>query len=425
MKRDFLSVSVFVVVSVIILVFSALIDYHFFHVTVDLATIFLALMIYIISVYSGEYTKGTNLLFVGVAYLSVAVIDLNHLINEGGFSQRHLDINVATQLWMGARFTEAFVLYFAYCRLIKRDYLNYKILLASFGATTLLILSVVSLHKYLPVMYDVEIGYTLYKKVIDVFIIILFTFALIAVSKNESRRYNKLILILAISFKMISQFVYIFEGNIENAFLGARYIFKYISYVFLFMVFARDLLIRPFDNIFRAFKDKEVELIELSRKDSLTGLYNHSTSYEIIRDIINQNELKNLDICLMMIDVDDFKLINDKYGHIKGDEILVRIASLLIECEGPLELAGRYGGDEFVVLLTNCNRAMAVEVAEKIFAKMDELSNEMGIKVTLSIGVSEWEKGFTAKDLVRMADYQMYEAKSVGKNTFKIKGKSE
>ncbi len=127
----------------------------------------------------------------------------------------------------------------------------------------------------------------------------------------------------------------------------------------------------------------------------------------------------------MMIDVDDFKGINDKHGHVKGDEILIKIADIFKSCDGPLELAGRYGGDEFVTLFVGCDGEKAKFIAEKLFTEIKKLSATVGIDVTLSIGITEWENGFTAKDLVKTADYQMYEAKSVGKNTFRLKAKSE
>ena len=415
MKKDFLGLVIFIVLSVIILVFSALIDFSFFHAMADLATIFLGLIIFIIASYSKEYSKGSNLLFVGVAYLSISTIDLMHLVNDGGFNQSQIDINAATQLWIGARFTEAFVLYFAYSKLLKKHNMNPKILFASFGFTTLFIFIIVALQSFLPIMYDIESGYTLYKKVLDVLIILLFILAAYTINKNESRKFNKNVLLIAIGLKILSETVYIFNPGDQHLFELLRYLFKYTSYVMLFMVFARDLLVRPYENIFRAFKDKEEELLDLSRKDSLTGLYNHSTSYQITKEIIKENEIKKEDICLMMIDIDNFKCINDKYGHVKGDEILLQISNIFKNCDGPLKLAGRYGGDEFVVLFTDCNGETAKKIAENIFVKMEELSEIVEIKVTLSIGIAEWKTGFSAKDLVKSADYQMYEAKLVGK----------
>ncbi len=424
MKNDYIRVIIFIVLSVLVLIVSAQIDYSFFHVTADLAAIFLGLTIYIIASYSSKYSKGSNLLFVGVAYLSVSIIDLMHLINDGGFSHTQMDLNTATQYWIGARFTEAFVLFFAYSKLLKVKNMSLKILVASFGFTTLVILLFVSFSQYFPLMYDLD-GFTFYKKVMDILIILLFIFAFITIRRHESRKFNRIVLIIAIGFKIFSEVTFLFNSGEVEILNILRYISKYISYVLLFVVFARDFLVRPYENIFRAFKDKEDELLELTKRDSLTGLYNHSTSYEIIREIITKNETSKNDICLMMIDIDDFKCINDKYGHIKGDEVLLGVANLFKHCDGPLKLAGRYGGDEFVVLFVDCDGNLAEIISNKLFNKLKKLSIEIGITVTISIGISEWEKRFTAKDLVRSADYQMYVAKSIGKSTFSLKQKSD
>lgn len=425
MKRDLRGVIVFVILSTIFLTGLGIVDYDFFRIFVELSTIFLALVIYIIAVYSSEYSKGSNLLFIGISCLAVGTIDLMYIFNSGGFTIFDMNKDFSTHLWLAARGIEAIVLFYAYSKLIKRNDLDYKKLIVIFGSATLLIFLIIIFGSYLPVAFDIENGYTVYKKIIDVIIIVLFIFAIYAVKKNESRIFNYRVLILAIVLKIISEVAFLFDTGDVVYLEIIRHLAKYVSYILLFMVFARDLLLRPYENIFRAFIEKEEELTDLSKKDSLTGLYNHSTSYEIMREIIKKNEQENIDVCLMMIDVDDFKCINDKNGHVKGDEILVEISEIFKNCDGPLKLAGRYGGDEFVVLYSHCNGKRAIEIANKIFLKMEELSLKVKLKVTLSIGIAEWKKGFTAKDLVRTADAQMYEAKSVGKNTYSIKLKSE
>ena len=421
MQRNFVGVLIFLSISVTFLVITSVINFDFFHMVTDLSVIFLGMIIFIIAFYSSEYTKGSNLLFVGVAYLFISLIDLMHMVNSGDFNSLEIDLNISAQLWIAARFVEGSILYLAYSMYKKASLVNFKLMLASFGITTLIIFAVVSLSDYLPLLYNVETGFTLYKQVLDGLVIGLFILAFIAINKNESRRFNKKVLLAAIAFKVLGEFVFIFESTDNHIFVTIRYISKYISYVLLFLVFARDLLQRPYENIFRAFKEKEDELTELSRKDSLTGLYNHSTSYEIMREIIKKNEINKVDTCLLMIDIDDFKCINDKYGHTKGDEILFEIANIFKNCEGPIKLAGRYGGDEFVVLFDNCNVERAKKITERIFTKMEILSDKVSVKVTLSIGISEWKSGFTAKDLVNSADYQMYESKSIGKNTYSVK----
>lgn len=420
MGRRYFGFLSFSLVSVVILIFLASIDLEFFHIITALGTIFIGLTIYIITFYSSKYTKDSNLLFLGVAYLFISIIDFIHLVNVGDFGLFSFEVNTSVQIWSSARFTEALVILFAYSMVFKKPISDFKMLFLEFAFITGLIMLIVGMSDYLPVIYDLENGYTLYKKMLDIVTIIVLSIAIIYVSKNESRDFNRRMLLFAISFKILSEFVFIFETKGSDILFLLRYLARYISYLLLFLVFARDLLQRPYETIYRAFRKKELELTELSKRDSLTGLYNHSTSYEIIKDIIIKNEKSKNKITLMMIDVDDFKNINDKYGHVKGDEILAKIGNLFRHCDKIIKLAGRYGGDEFVVLFDDCDSLKAKEIALRIFDKTEALSADIGIKVTLSIGISEWEKGFTAKDLVRAADFQMYEAKSEGKNTFSL-----
>ncbi len=423
-KKDIRSL-LFIASSVIVLVFSAIINYYFFTVFAELVSIFLALMIFIIAFYSKEYTKDSNLLYVGIAYLSLAFLDFMHLVNDGGFINLQNNLNAQGQLWIAARATEGFILYYAFSKASWKRRFNFNFLFVSFSISTLVILSLVMLNDYMPKIYTVEGGYNLYKYFLDFSIIAMFIVAIYTIYKNEKRVYNKTILIIAISFKIVAEIIFIFETGNPGTLEASRYIVKYVSFVFLFIVFVKELLQRPFDNIFIAFQKKEIELTELTRRDSLTGLYNHSTSYEIIKETIVKNKQQNRKFCLMMIDVDDFKCINDKHGHVKGDEILSEIGKMFLTCEGPIIMAGRYGGDEFIVLFDDCGSVQAKKIASRIFERMGELSFKIGINITLSIGISKYKSKFNAKDLVRSADSQLYKAKSIGKNTYSIRTKSE
>lgn len=420
MKKRALGVLLFVGLSVVALIFSSIIDYKFFTTFSELITIFLGLIIFVIAFYSKDYTKGSNLLYVGIAFFSISIIDFMHLVNEGGLSNLQNDINVQGQLWISARSIEGFILFYAFTKSNWKRVFDFNFLVVTFSITTFIILFLVSISDFMPKIYTVENGYNYYKYFLDFIVITLFIMAIKSINANEKRIYNKKILTIAISLKIIAEVIFIFETGESGVLEATRYILKYISYVFLFLVFAKDLLQRPYENIFRLFKEKEEELLDLSRRDSLTSLYNHSTSYELIKDIINKNEKSNSSICLFMIDVDDFKVINDKYGHVKGDEILVLIGKMFLSYEGPIQMAGRYGGDEFVALFDKCDVNKPQKIASRIFRRMEELSKEVGIVVTLSIGAAVWEKGLSAKELVKKADYQMYQSKSVGKNTFSL-----
>jgi diguanylate cyclase (GGDEF)-like protein len=124
-------------------------------------------------------------------------------------------------------------------------------------------------------------------------------------------------------------------------------------------------------------------------------------------------------VALLNIDLDDFKQVNDSYGHAAGDELLIRVAERIADAGGPGSLAGRFGGDEFALLLTGLSRpAEAEEIAELLCVRLIAPVTLAGTTVAVgaSIGVAVTVPGVTAGDLTRRADIAMYSAKAQGKN---------
>lgn len=162
-------------------------------------------------------------------------------------------------------------------------------------------------------------------------------------------------------------------------------------------------------------EEKEKKLKELSIKDGLTGLYNHKYMYEQLTLAIKRYYRHKKPLSIIMIDLDNFKMINDKYGHVKGDEILRHISKILDRNSREGELVGRYGGEEFIILLPNVTRDQAVKAAERLRKEIEE-SQCNGIYYTASFGVYMYESGSPEK-FVSKADQLLYEAKKDGKNS--------
>lgn len=127
------------------------------------------------------------------------------------------------------------------------------------------------------------------------------------------------------------------------------------------------------------------------------------------------------DLCIIFFDVDNFKKINDTYGHHAGDNVLKRVADVLRETVRTTDITGRWGGEEFVVALPNTKVEDAAVVAEKVRGAIENLkvtSHHHKIPVTISVGVCkyDWQKHQDLFALVHDADQAMYEAKQAGKN---------
>jgi diguanylate cyclase (GGDEF)-like protein len=157
--------------------------------------------------------------------------------------------------------------------------------------------------------------------------------------------------------------------------------------------------------------------LDMAYTDSLTGLYNqqglaHKCS-EILRD-------KNVQNALVFMDLDNFKMVNDMYGHGMGDKILYEVGKVLKEEIRGKDVVGRYGGDEFVVLLYDIREETdSLRVLDRITNRIGEVceNNGLNVKISASIGVAFTEQtGYDYRFLKEIADDRLYVAKKSGKN---------
>lgn len=159
--------------------------------------------------------------------------------------------------------------------------------------------------------------------------------------------------------------------------------------------------------------------------DALTGLYNRGTFFDIARETLKQGDGKMLAFALLMIDVDHFKQVNDHYGHPCGDVVLKSIADTVKKQFRKGDVVGRYGGEEFAVLLENISAAQAVTAAEKLRQAIENM--KIGCRgepfhITVSIGVAHHPAGAgqTLESLMTQADGALYLSKSNGRNRISL-----
>jgi len=154
-------------------------------------------------------------------------------------------------------------------------------------------------------------------------------------------------------------------------------------------------------------------------RDALTGLYNYGYFKEALHYEVEKSRRYKTPLSLLFLDIDDFKRVNDTLGHLKGDKIMRQVAAILKQGIRQADLLCRYGGDEFVMLLSQTPPEQATILAERLCRRIAQSSmnrQEQALKVTVSIGVAGLRPEMSTEDLVKESDDAHYRAKQAGKN---------
>ncbi len=163
----------------------------------------------------------------------------------------------------------------------------------------------------------------------------------------------------------------------------------------------------------RTLMEKNAQLITLAETDSLTGLFNR-------RYLISAVKESSVQYSVILFDIDDFKQINDLYGHQLGDEVLITLSNTVKSLSNEHDIASRWGGEEFLIYLPNTDQTQAEAKAERIRSSINALFfNEAG-KISASFGVATQTQGESLEQLIKMADKALYRSKVKGKNCVEL-----
>jgi diguanylate cyclase (GGDEF)-like protein len=166
-------------------------------------------------------------------------------------------------------------------------------------------------------------------------------------------------------------------------------------------------------------QEKKTELEKLSVTDGLTGLFNHRHFWNLMNTEMTRVGLSNGNLALVLVDLDDFKKVNDKFGHSVGDMLLKTIADVMSDTVRDTDIVARYGGEEFAVMLPDTDEGGVQNVAEKVRAAVETIrfnvpDTDIVLKVTVSIGVSVFRGN--RREFFNAADRALYQSKAAGKN---------
>ena len=214
--------------------------------------------------------------------------------------------------------------------------------------------------------------------------------------------------------------VFVLTAFFSVAFIRFKYAPKFhmlaiISYVVIITVLSsiNSFILNKYERIEYADK-KELEL--LSNTDPLTGIFNRAKLNREIEKCMKKFEQEGVPFSIIMFDIDDFKAINDTYGHLAGDKALIDIVNIVKNEIKGSDIFFRWGGEEFVVLLKRTDKRQAIELAEKLRTEISEFAFVNPEHITCSFGVVTYRKDFGTQSLMSKADELLYKAKREGKN---------
>jgi diguanylate cyclase (GGDEF)-like protein len=199
---------------------------------------------------------------------------------------------------------------------------------------------------------------------------------------------------------------------------------------------ADDYLVKPFDNnelkvrlgpgcrileLQRELLRAQEQLREQATRDSLTRLWNRHAIWDILLRELSRSYREQIPLGIVMGDLDNFKAINDQYGHVSGDSVLREISSRIQGSVRTYDAVGRYGGEEFLIILPGCDDSTAFQTAERIRNQIQSTPVKLpegALTVTASFGVTSLPRGVRSEPepIVRLADEALYAAKDKGRN---------
>jgi diguanylate cyclase (GGDEF)-like protein len=191
------------------------------------------------------------------------------------------------------------------------------------------------------------------------------------------------------------------------------------TYMDVIQAGASDFINKPFSiheleaKVKRAIIERNIKerLNRQSITDSLTGLFNHRYFYDCLSKEVARADRQGQPLSLVMLDLDDFKLVNDRHGHRVGDEVLQQVGqAILASIRAGVDTAFRYGGDEFAVILVDSGLEVARNICDRVLNALDEQ-----LHLSASVGFAVHEEGVPPEEFVDMVDQMLYEQKSANK----------
>lgn len=382
-------------------------DYILFHVATEGFSIVVACLIFVLATRTYKFSRNSLLLFLGHAYLAVALLDFFHTLAYRGMGIfPSNDPNTATQLWIAARYLQALALLMAP---LLAERISRRIQFWGFLGIASSAVFLIMRTSAFPDCFISGSGLTPFKMASEYFISAILLVAMFHIRRirKSLTRVTYISLMLAMGTTILSEMAFTLYADVYGVMNGVGHILKILSFSFIYQGVVIRGLDDPYNEIFH-------RLQESSMRDTLTGLYNRLGFVEAAGRFFALARRDDSSVGLLMMDIDNFKTVNDNFGHAEGDRILKTFAEHLACCSRESDIPCRFGGDEFVILMkTDPSGAVLMRKRiEECFRKYCEENPGLGIGLSIGIAIAApGEDLFDVDILIHAADEEMYRHK--------------
>ena len=387
----------------------AQINYLFFHTLVEVFSVVVSVLIYVLATRTYRHSANNFLLFLGVGYFFVAILNFLHLSTYYGLGIfPDFDANPATQLWIVSRALEA-VSFFIAASFITRKLPQRKLWLV-YGLATVVMVQGILVYPWFPDCYVDGIGLTKFKIISEYAIVFLMLAGVIRLQAHRKflDRMTLQLVSQAIVISVITEIIFTGYGGVYDNINFLGHILVLVSRYLLFEGVVLRGLETPYDLIFAELKAAAIT-------DSLTGVFNRQGFKESIQKEMERASQTGTRLGLLYIDIDNFKGINDRHGHNVGDQVLYLFTRVLRSAIRRNDFVCRVGGDEFVIVVDKASPAVLKQVRNRIRTAVGHwrVTNPLVQGIDVSIGCSIWSSDSPEDidSLLTQADQEMYKDK--------------
>lgn len=414
----------FLLVVYIFLYITSRFNFLLAHTIAESFCIIIAFTIFIIFWNAQKNVTNLFLLYFGIAALFIGILDYLHTASYPGIYI--FENNYNFELWIAARYLESLALLSSLLLRKRNISISKTFVFLTYAVITLLFILSIFYWRNFPDSYSHGSGLSIFHLHSEYLIGLIYIISIIYLYKNKDLFSANIYMLLQAAFvcKIFSGILLTLNFDIYGLLNITGHYFKLISYYFIYKAVVVKALKEPYESLFRELKENEKKLIEqikisqiYANVDGLTNLYNRRYINEQIEQEIKRCQRYAAVFSIILFDIDRFKSVNDRFGHLIGDEILKEVAQIIKKNTRSTDIVGRYGGEEFLVILPETKIDAAYKVAEKIRNETQSTHFTKDISLTISGGVAQYT-GETANssNLLAIADKNLYKAKADGRN---------